>query len=381
MAKVKFFAVDLRSTFDALTTKDAFALYWIMETQELYKGDVLFGTGAEATADMAGLMSAEDKRKLDTLASLEGGVHFLGVSETDPEEGVITIGGEVISPVAGDMVIYGSKEYICDKNGKFVELGDEGIYLTAAQAEAEYLKKADAKDLYEAKIDAEKKYEELESALSLIDITDIAWGKDNANGTKYEVISAVEGFLTNDSQNDLRVFIPKGSKYEKQNVGAGGNASNYYMTVRAWAPRADVTACRKGDYTKYDDHFADLEKIKVDAESGRPYVDFWLAIAYTEDDGLTWKEYGDFSTGTKYIGFTWLVEWYVGEELVASGSKKITLVNNREMFYNDKDWYVPALEAKLEETSAKLAEVTIQLEETVAQLEEAKVSMTWGTIG
>jgi hypothetical protein len=388
MAKVKFFAVDLKSTFEALTSKDAFALYWIMETQELYKGDVLFGMGAEATAEMAGLMSAEDKRKLDTLASIEGGMHFLGVSTTDPKDGVITIDGEIITPVAGDIVIYGNKEYVCDKNGNLVELGDEGLYLTTAQAEAEYLKKADAKNTYETKADAEKKYEELDEALNLIDITDIAWGKKNANTTKYEVVSAVDGFLTNDSHNDLRVFIPKGSNYQKQNVGVTGDATKYYMTVRAWAPRADVTACRKGDYTKYDEHFKEMETIKVDAESGRPYVDFWCAIAYTEDDGATWKEYADYSTGTKYIGFTWLVEWYVGEELVESASKKITLVNDRNMFYNDKDWYIPALEAKLEETtakleeaSAKLQEVTVQLEETTIQLEEAKASVTWGTIG
>ena len=135
MAKVKFFAVDLKSTFEALVTKDEFALYWIMETQELYKGDMLFGIGAEATANTAGLMSAEDKRKLDALVNIEGGTHFLGVSSTDPKEGVITIDGEVVTPIAGDIIIYGNKEYICDKNGNFVELGDESIYLTTAQAE------------------------------------------------------------------------------------------------------------------------------------------------------------------------------------------------------------------------------------------------------
>jgi hypothetical protein len=161
MAKVKFFAVDLKTTFEALTTKDEFALYWIMETQELYKGNVLFGIGAEATYNMAGLMSAEDKRKLDTLADIEGGIHFLGVSSTDPKEGVITIDGEIVTSIAGDMVIYGTKEYICDKNGSFVELGDEGIYLTTAQAEIDYLKKADAEVIYESKIDAEEEHKKL----------------------------------------------------------------------------------------------------------------------------------------------------------------------------------------------------------------------------
>lgn len=352
MAKVKFFAVDLKSTYNALTTKDEFALYWIIETQELYKGDKLFGMGAEATANMAGLMSAEDKQKLDTLASITTAMHFLGVSSTNPVDGVITIDGEVIVPVAGDIVIFESKEFICDKNGKWVELGDESIYLTAATAEADYLKKIDAEEIYVKKEDAEAKHKVLEDAISLINVKDIAWSKDNADGTKFEVISAVKGFLTNEAQNDLRVYIPKGSVYELQNVGAGGQANQFYMTVRAWSPVAEVTACRKGDVANYNEHFTDMESIKIDAESGRPYVDFWLAIAYTNDNGATWNEYADLSVGTKYVGYNWLVEWYNGEELVASGSKKITLVNNYDMFYNAKDWYIPALEAKLAETTA-----------------------------
>lgn len=373
MAKVKFFAVDLKSTFEALTTKDEFALYWIVETQELYKGDVLFGIGAEATGNMAGLMSAEDKRKLDTLADIEGGIHFLGVSSTNPRDGIVTIDGEVVTPVAGDIVIYGTKEYICDKNGEFVELGDEGIYLTAAQAEADFLKKADAESIYETKAEAQVKHKILEDAIQLISIKDIAWSKDNSNGTKFEVIKAVEGFLTDESQNDFRIFIPKGSKYEMQNVGAGGDSNNYYITVRAYAPRADINGCRKGRYSNYENDFGAMEKINIDIESGRPYVDFWFAIAYTNDNGITWTEYADLSTSTKYIGYDWLVEWYIDEKIVASASKKFTLVNSREIFYNNKDWYIPALEAQLEQTTAQLKEVT-------SQLEEAKTSVTWGVI-
>ena len=373
MAKVKFFAVDLKSTYNALTTKDEFALYWIMETQELYKGDKLFGVGVEATANMAGLMSAEDKQKLDALSGVTGAMHFLGVSSTNPADGVITIEGEVVVPNSGDIVIYESKEFICDKNGNLVELGDESVYLTIANADTNFLKKADAENIYVKKEDAEAEHKALQDAISLIDVKDIAWGKDNANGTKFEVISAVKGFLTNEAQNDLRVYIPKNSEYKLQNVGAGGAANQFYMTVRAWSPVAEVTACRKGDVAKYNEHFTDMESIKIDAESGRPYVDFWLAIAYTNDEGTTWNEYADLSVGTKYIGYNWLVEWYNGEELVASGSKKITLVNNYDMLYNGKDWYIPALEAKLEETTAKL-------EETNAKLEEASSALVWGTI-
>lgn len=360
MAKVKFFAVDLKATYAALTTKDAFALYWIDETQELYKGDVLYGTGAMATADLAGLMSAEDKAKLDSLTDVSSVIHFLGVSTTDPAEGVITIDGEVIEPVAGDIVLYGTKEFICDQNGNFVEFGDEGLYIT----------KADAEVVHE---EINERIDTLEEGLNLVDLKDIAWGKNDANGTKFEIRSAVEGFLVDEAQNDLRVFIPKDSTYSLQNVGEGGDSQSFYMTVRAWAPRADVTACRKGDYSHYERDFTELETVKVDEESGRVYADFWLPIAHTDDGGTTWTEYGDNSTDGRYIGWNWLVEWYIDDALVACGSKRINLVNTREMFYNNKDWYIPELEAELEAATSQLQEVT-------QQLEDAQAAITWESL-
>jgi hypothetical protein len=86
MANVKFLAVKLKETYEALETKDALALYWIDETQELYKGEKLFGTGAMATAQAAGLLSAEDKAKLDALAASGG-----GLSNLIPVDGTIKI--------------------------------------------------------------------------------------------------------------------------------------------------------------------------------------------------------------------------------------------------------------------------------------------------
>ena len=112
MAKVKFFAVDLKKTYEALTKKDEFALYWILETKELYKGDVLFAVGAEATANMAGLMSADDKKKLDALSAITSGMHFLGISSTNPADGVVTIDETVIIPNTGDIIMSG----VCGAN-------------------------------------------------------------------------------------------------------------------------------------------------------------------------------------------------------------------------------------------------------------------------
>lgn len=54
--------------FQQLSQKDSNTLYWLTDTQELYKGSVLYAKGTEATAIASGLMSAADKAKLDKLS-------------------------------------------------------------------------------------------------------------------------------------------------------------------------------------------------------------------------------------------------------------------------------------------------------------------------
>lgn len=66
------------------------------------------------------------------VADLAGAMHFEGVKESLPE----TTDGYA----NGDIIIVGTKEYICSGN-KWVELGDEAIYLTTAAAEAGYVQK------------------------------------------------------------------------------------------------------------------------------------------------------------------------------------------------------------------------------------------------
>ena len=105
---VRFIAVRLKETYTALETKDNLTLYWIDETQELYKGSKLYGTGLTATSEFAGLMSAEDKAKLDALAS-NGGLNALTavdgtISITDTANGGKAI-GVAISSVAGNALV------------------------------------------------------------------------------------------------------------------------------------------------------------------------------------------------------------------------------------------------------------------------------------
>ena len=56
----KLFEVGTKAQFNALKTKDENIIYWITDTQELYRGNTLYAVGREATETTAGLMSAED---------------------------------------------------------------------------------------------------------------------------------------------------------------------------------------------------------------------------------------------------------------------------------------------------------------------------------
>lgn len=71
---------------------------------------------------------ATKKTVTDAVAGLSGAMHFIGQSTTDPTlpDGP-TIEG-VTSYAAGDVVTFGTKEYVKDKAGTWVLLGDEGSY-------------------------------------------------------------------------------------------------------------------------------------------------------------------------------------------------------------------------------------------------------------
>lgn len=107
MANV-LFKVGTRAQFDAIVTKSETTLYWLSDTQELYKGDVLFGVGREASADAAGLLSAADYQKLQDLIVTGGTINLTPVDSsiviTEAESGVKSI-GVAIAPQEGNTLV------------------------------------------------------------------------------------------------------------------------------------------------------------------------------------------------------------------------------------------------------------------------------------
>ena len=83
MANVRFY-FGTQKKYDSLVEKNPIALYFIEDTQRLYKGDVLMATGADATSMASGLMSHSDKIKLDSIAEI-------ALSGLSPVDGSIII--------------------------------------------------------------------------------------------------------------------------------------------------------------------------------------------------------------------------------------------------------------------------------------------------
>lgn len=108
-----------QAKYDALLTKDANTLYWLTDTKRLYKGEVLFGTGATATAAAAGLLSPEDKTKLDAIIESGGTATIVDLVPVDAS---VIIGG------TGD----GGKTIginLSKVDGNALEIKDDGLFV------------------------------------------------------------------------------------------------------------------------------------------------------------------------------------------------------------------------------------------------------------
>lgn len=119
MANNVIFKVGTKEQYNALAVKDSNTLYWLHDVLELRKGEALYGKGAEATAMASGLMSAEDKAKLDNLAS-GGAIGLTAVDNSvviEPSEDGMTIGVKVSA-----------------KENNALTLEEDGLFVSGAEA-------------------------------------------------------------------------------------------------------------------------------------------------------------------------------------------------------------------------------------------------------
>lgn len=190
------------------------------------------------------------------ITGLTGAMHFKGVVEELPKD---FTGYE-----AGDVVLSGTKEYVCveGEDGKaWRELGDEGSHLTKTEAESTYLKKADAETTYAKSADVNtelaKKVDKVEGkGLSTNDydadaVAEVAKVKDKLdtsafNTAKAEIDVAVAGKQDkNDNLTGIAGMEAEGTGLIKKTADGYEYDTNEYITDAAladYAKSADVTA-------------------------------------------------------------------------------------------------------------------------------------------
>jgi hypothetical protein len=163
------------------------------------------------------------------VSDIAGAMHFIGVKDSVPES---------YDGAAGDLIIVGTKEYVYDGE-KFVELGDEAIYLTTASAETNYVQKVftiagiDMKDDITA--------EEIKTALGL---KALAY-KDSASATLTDYATDINGVL----------YTPKGSLSIGLNYTSTAVSSTGSYTP-AGSVTGSVTAAGTVTLAKSDDGVA-----------------------------------------------------------------------------------------------------------------------------
>lgn len=199
-------------------------------------------------------------------------------------------GGEVEAIVAD----------IVDLQGKVGE-DPVGVQIANAIKNSGHITKAEAEDTLLSIVEANAVYDKV----------------------KYEIINTPVGTLVDYRDKEIRVMVPSGADYAKQNVGTGGDANTYYVTFKTYAPN-DAVGYIEHIGNQVDDKV--LTDIKVDAY-GRKYQPTWLGIArYDEVSG--WTYYGKNSTANKYIGWDYQIDWYDANGVVIASDKiRINLSN------------------------------------------------------
>ena len=178
---------------------------------------------------------------------------------------------------------------------------------------------------------------------------------------KYEVTSLPEGSLVDYREKEIRIMCPVDAVWTKQNVGAGGNANNYYMTFKTYAPNNAVG---------YIEHLGDqvdaeiLTDLKTD-DYGRKYQPTWLGLANYNEATDAWTYYGASSSVDKYIGWNYQIDWFDADgEMIASDCIRINLSNEKchseikPYYWNELN---AVLNAKIDEIENKIEEVSCEV--------------------
>ncbi len=326
MAANVIFMHGTREQFDRIPVKDSNTLYWIEDEKALYRGNDLYGTGREATRSAAGLLSAEDKKRLDELA---GG----GISTLTAVDGSLEVTGEGYSR--------GLKVRISGQEHNGLTLEEDGLFAAPPSAGSglEAVDRALA-----LKLDQEKAggLSVTEKGLALEPVTAERPGAMTAEdkafldaipvlyeGKKYEVVGLLAGCRADVYGREIRVFFPEDAPFKQPSGEANGrDDKNYYFGVRFFAPDGAVKfkegeKAADGDFETFDGSSSGTDKY------GRHYDVCWFPAARTEDEGHSWTYNGAGSEPGRCAGWYHTIEWYGEDEKpISSETVRVNLTND-----------------------------------------------------
>lgn len=145
---------------------------------------------------------------------------------------------------------------------------------------------------------------------------------------KFEIDNVPTGTVVDYRESEIRVMCPKNAVFEKQSVGPTGSANMHYMAFKAYAPEGAV-GFKEGDRGVIVDEYFDFSgDFAGTDEYGRNYSICWLALASYDSAADKWTYFGTNSSTEKYVGWTYVVEWYgEGNVLIDSDAVRINLSN------------------------------------------------------
>lgn len=375
------FRIGTYEQYNKLSTKDPNTLYFVVDDthQEIWKGDQLYGRGTEATSSLAGLLSAQDKAKLDALFDAEGGtIPSYEIEQVEAEgdalasyklkkivDDTVTYVGDTINIPKDQVLSGGSLAYVAEADTPYAgaEVGDPYLDLT--------LNNADSTHIY-IPVKGLVDIPGAGDGITVVgNIVSIKLDEDNAHGLKvgpaglaldlatsesdgamsaadkkkldtlsakylekmYEVVDSTNPRpLVNYGDGEIRIMFQKTTEFRSQQVGAGGDSNSYYTNFKAYAPEGAAKFKEFADSSS-SKSFEDVEMEVFEGNSsagidayGRKYTNVWLPVA-SKSTG-SWSYFGANSTKDKYIGWYYGIQWYdENEKLIGSDIIRINLTN------------------------------------------------------
>ena len=328
-----------------------------------------------------------DRNKQPVLVDTEPRVIAVDSLPETGEAGVIYIVGEIVYIYAGGKFVAISESTDLTALKEHVSVFEEKVTTLEGQASVleEKIVSLEEKDVaieeqiadvnaeLVSKANAEEvnvKIEQIASDIADATVAANAYADKKFNAAmnmclheQYEIVNTPKGTLVDYRDNEIRVMCPADTEWVKQSVGSTGNANMYYMGFKAYAPEGAVSF-KEGDrgvivdeMFTFDDDFAGID------EYGRKYSICWFALASYDESSDKWAYFGKNSSTDKYIGWTYIVEWYDSEGVIIASDNVRVNLSNEDCHFAFEPFYMSGITAEVkkyvdEQIENRIEEIT-----------------------